>query len=462
MNKSKSAQFIHIETYQSQKENKKKNHNSDVKETSAQGVLNEAKREKGFTSHIKAPEPPVLLYGVDLETLEGLVNNYKENAFIIDKKGNKKKLRSDASILLGGVVSLDREDIDQWDNYKKEAIEFLKLKYKDKLKTVIEHTDEAHPHFHFYVVADNNELLNNYHDGKNATLKAKKEKKGNQQLAYIQAMTKFQDDFYNSVASKYGFNRVGEKPRTRLSRSEYMALTKERLIKNQIIINKNDEINVLNNDLKNKKVLLDKVKEKGKKSGYDFAVNDFNNKNYVNKFIFSFSLNKEKIKNHDKVLNKNQKLTDQIILMEKRKNYYKNKYNNVLIQNEKLIIKNDLNKFLNFNFDEKKEENDNDISRRKEIDQQIKRFNEKINELEQRQQRIRAKYRNALSAFQRLRRGVFDNIKNTIDHFFKTRRDLSITRERSELEIKDTREIEKIITEKNKRGKLDQKRKLRI
>jgi len=131
-----------------------------------------------------------------------------------------------------------------------------------------------------------------------------------------------------------------------------------------------------------------------------------------------------------------------------------------LIKNQIIINKNDEINVLN---NDLKKENDNDKNRRKEIDQQIKRFDEKINELEQRQQRIRAKYRNALSAFQRLRRGVFDNIKNTIDHFFKTRRDLSITRERSELEIKDTREIEKIITEKNKGGgKLDQKRKLGI
>lgn len=46
-----------------------------------------------------------------------------------------------------------------WDDYKNDSIKYLKEKYGDKLKSVVEHTDEAHPHFHFYVLQDQGEFL---------------------------------------------------------------------------------------------------------------------------------------------------------------------------------------------------------------------------------------------------------------------------------------------------------------
>ncbi|KNC31019.1 hypothetical protein FF38_07703, partial [Lucilia cuprina] len=187
---------------------KKIKNEENVKETHAKGVISEARRDHGFTSHIEHVEAPKLLYGTDLNQLEQLVDHYSENAFIYDKNNKKKKLRADASVLLGGVISLDRKDIDQWEDYKKDSINYLKSKYKDNLKTIIEHTDEAHPHIHFYVIAPVGQLINNLHEGKNAVLEAKKNKHKNQQSEYIKAMTKFQDDFYERVSKKYGFSRI--------------------------------------------------------------------------------------------------------------------------------------------------------------------------------------------------------------------------------------------------------------
>lgn len=240
----KSAQFIHIETYgkKSAKKKEKGNHSSDVRQTNVSGVLSEARRDDGFTSHIDHVEAPDVLYGCSIDELELLVDEYHQNSYTVDKNGKEKKLRSDASVILAGVVSIKRDDIDVWEDYKKDTLKFLKDKYGDNLKCVIEHKDEKHPHIHFYVVANVGENLNDFHDGKLAVSKLSKEEKKNQKTVYVKAMTKFQDDFYNSVSKKYGFDRLGEKPRKRMHRKEYLEYEAEKQLSQTLLDEKNTEI----------------------------------------------------------------------------------------------------------------------------------------------------------------------------------------------------------------------------
>ncbi|MBX4774907.1 plasmid recombination protein, partial [Klebsiella oxytoca] len=155
---------------------------------------------------------------------------------------NKKKLRSDASVLLAGVISLNKADSDIWEEYKKDAVEYLKKKYGKNLKCVIEHTDETNPHIHFYVVASPGENLNDFHDGKLAVSKLSKEEKKDQKTVYTKAMTKFQDDFYMKVSKKYGLDRLGEKPRKRMSRKEYLEYEAEKKLSHELLEEKNTEI----------------------------------------------------------------------------------------------------------------------------------------------------------------------------------------------------------------------------
>lgn len=240
----KSAQFIHIETYskKSAKKADKKNHSSDVRQTNVKGVLSEARRDDGFTSHIDVVEAPTTLYGCSIDELEALADEYHANGYTVDKNGVQKKLRSDASILLAGVVSIKREDEDCWDKYKKDTIEYLKNKYDKNLKCVIEHTDEKNPHLHFYVVADSGENINDFHNGKLAVSKLSKEEKKNQKTVYTKAMTEFQDDFYNTVSKNYGFDRLGIKPRKRMSRDEYLKYEAEKQLSQQLLEEKKTEI----------------------------------------------------------------------------------------------------------------------------------------------------------------------------------------------------------------------------
>jgi len=227
------SQFIHIEVYSREEpaaktRNKQTtNHRSDVRHTTVSGVLSEMKRDKGFTSHLDDIHEPIVLHG-SIDALERSIERYEAEHRTVDKNGKEKKLRKDACVLLAGVISLDREDQDIWEDYKTKSIKYLKAKYGKNLKCVVEHTDEKNPHIHFYVVSKPGRDLNLLHDGKKAVSLLSKEEKKKQHLSvYTKAMISFQDDFYSKVSNAFGLSRTGENPRERLrSRPDYLRFKK--------------------------------------------------------------------------------------------------------------------------------------------------------------------------------------------------------------------------------------------
>ncbi|MEQ1183767.1 plasmid recombination protein, partial [Acinetobacter nosocomialis] len=224
-----SYQFIHIEDYgrnaakKTKNDGKNKKYNDETKGRSVSQIISEAKRENGFCPHVEKPEDPILLYGVGLEEVERLAIEYHENTKIADKNGKVKKLRTDANILLAGVISLNRENIEIWDDYKNDSIAYLKNKYGKNLISVIEHTDEEHPHLHFYCIQDTGKRFDLLHDGKKALFENKDKKKHDQNIAYLDSMRAFQEDFYKVVSSNYGLSKDGPR-RARMSRSDYFKL----------------------------------------------------------------------------------------------------------------------------------------------------------------------------------------------------------------------------------------------
>ncbi|EAZ3107825.1 hypothetical protein I9G00_004600 [Salmonella enterica] len=264
-----SYQFIHVEDYSKVIAKKRGNggkgkYNEETKGRSVRDIIAEAKREEGNCPHVENPKPPLLLYGKNLDEVEKLAYEYHENTKLTDKNGKEKKLRSDANILLAGVVSLNRENEDIWDEYKNDAIAFLSNKYGKKLVSVIEHTDEANPHFHFYVIQDPGKRFDLIHDGKKALFENRDKKKHDQNIAYLNAMRKVQEDFFRVVSSNYGLSKDGPK-RKRTSRKDYFKQKRE--IK-----------------------LIQQVKEQAKIDGYNFAVDDFHGKSWLNKVVTSFTV----------------------------------------------------------------------------------------------------------------------------------------------------------------------------
>lgn len=368
----KTAQFIHIETYadipEREKTVKELNRSSDVRSTSRKGVLNEARRVNGFCSHVEEPEQPALLYGLNLDEVEMLVDDYKQNFRLIDKNGKERKARSDASVLLAGVVSLQRSDQDIWDDYKKDAIFYLIEKYGDKLKSVIEHTDEKNPHIHFYVVADRNEVLNDLHDGKKAVSDTRKENrkkinkqdKEKQKGLYSNAMIAFQDDFYMKVSRNYGLSRTGEEPRSRIySTPEFKKMEAERLMRLALIEEAEKKLISTNEEIidrvEKSKIEIEKQKEKARiqtererkkalisaeSQGFNYAIKDFNNKSYLGKIAVSITYPKNEIsrlKNKsNEVVKKYNILLDKSKKIEERKNFYKNSFLEIQEKEQKL------------------------------------------------------------------------------------------------------------------------------
>lgn len=297
------SQFMHVELYSREEPAKKTinkskniNHKSDVRTTTVNGVLSEMKREEGFTSHLETIAAPEVLYG-SIDALERSIERYEAEFKTTDKNGKEKKLRKDACILLAGVVSLDRADEEIWDEYKTKAIEYLKNKYGENLKCVVEHTDETNPHFHFYVVGNKDQDLNLLHDGKLAVSKlAKEDKKKLHQTAYTEAMIKFQDDFYVQVSNKFGLSRTGEEPRERYkSRPDYLRFKKRQETALNILANLEE--------------FEEKELKKAKQAGFNVGIKNFDETNFFRKLDWRVKrIKKEKDNEIKKISDENDNL----------------------------------------------------------------------------------------------------------------------------------------------------------
>lgn len=440
-----SYQFIHIEDYSVNVSKKKANQekfNDETKGRSLRQIIAEAKREPGNCPHVDSPEAPALLYGVDLDELEAMALNYHEKTRIKDKNGKEKKLRSDANIILAGVVSLSAENIEFWDDYKKDAINFLKEKYGDKLKCVIEHRDEANPHIHFYCVQDVNERFDLIHDGKKALFENKNKIKSEQNKAYKEAMRGFQEDFFLKVSSNYGLTKDGPK-RARISRAEYMKHKKEVELINLLRKKTDQEVNLLVSnaelDIKNQKkkanseIILLKEKTiasattEGKKEGYISAIKDFSDKNYINKIAFSRTFNSKLISNLEK---NNKLLRDQNKSLMIRKDRYKQESSENLrfkksYEEQKKISEyvNTINEFIEDDIKKPNQESLNDI--RREVINEIKRIeiqqqsaSEGFKAARNRCDRNREKVNDIRSRSERIKRFLFNNVRSFVRDFF--------------------------------------------
>lgn len=223
-------QFIHVEGYgRAAGKGKKGGHN-------VASIVAEAERDPVACPHIEAPQPPSLLYGCTPREAGERALAWASQA--VDARGHT--LRKDGHCLLGGVVSLPQAMTERWEKYAKDTVRWLRREYGDRLLSVVEHTDETHPHLHFYVVPRVGERFDTIHAGLRASTEANPDR-GNRRLspaeksagkkaartAYVTAMRKWQDEFYTRVSRRYGLARLGP-GRTRMSRSEWKAQNSER------------------------------------------------------------------------------------------------------------------------------------------------------------------------------------------------------------------------------------------
>ena len=228
-----SYQFFHIEAYSLVAKSyereitiKKgsKAGQTEIKKTetrSLKEIMEEQARIEEACPHVEDPRRPGLLYGVPPMEVLALAEEWADQA----KDARGYKMKKDGNVALVGVASLPREMEDDFPEFAEATLKFLKEKYGDRLKSVVVHDDEEHPHLHFTVIPRKGERFDDIHEGLKAKNEAKKNKqKGKaQNLAYIGAMRELQDNFYNKVGIKTGLTRLGPGGRRRLTRAEWQA-----------------------------------------------------------------------------------------------------------------------------------------------------------------------------------------------------------------------------------------------
>jgi len=442
-------QFIHVETYGKVSAKKKLNYNEETKGRNVKEILGEVTRKKGYCDHVEHPEDPILLYGVNPEQLEALTDDYFNNTKLVNNKGIKRGLRKDSHILLAGVISLNRDlENEIWEDYKKSSIEWLKNKYGDALKCVVEHQDEAHPHIHFYCVQENGKDFNLLHQGKKAfSLETKKYKK---EIAFKEAMRDFQEDFYNDVSLGYGLMKTGPK-RRRLTNKEYKQQQQEIRIINLFKNKTDEEVQLLISETEryiqdqktktNQEIIFLKEKAKdegislGKIKGFKSAIGEFTQKSLAHKIIFSknfgnrmiIQLEKEneKLKNdNERLKEKNRELIDKKNRILKRKELYKSKYEK---GKETLEYFNVLTDFINNDQNpEQQEENKNDIRTRiiaeiDKIETQQQQLNKGLKHIKPRSDLNISKIGGIGEKLNRSFRVLFSNVRGFIGDFFSSK-----------------------------------------
>jgi len=209
-------QFIHVESYA---RTGAKTKDGKTKKTIRE-ILDEVQRVPGNIPHILTPRPPKIVFGCVPALVEALANEWASQS--TDACG--RKIRSDGLIMLAGVASIPRDHEQNFEEFTKATVAYLLEKYGDRLKSVVVHEDEAHPHLHFYVLPKVGEKFEDVHEGFKAAKNAARggKLKGEQNKAYIDAMRAFQDEFSAKVAMRFGLARLGP-GRRRLTREAWKA-----------------------------------------------------------------------------------------------------------------------------------------------------------------------------------------------------------------------------------------------
>lgn len=235
-------QFIRFQTF-SQKANKGGQ--------SVRQVIDEVVREPEFSQHVEAPEPPNQIYGITpqetLDLHDKMLSKAKTKVTLKNGKTVERGIRKDRHTLLGCVAShpytsrMVKELPDaraEYEDWRERTVTWLRDLHGDRLKCVVEHLDETHPHIHAYILPDDDpncsaRALNPAYVAKEqAEQKAKAEGKENRlavkegNLAYKDAARAIQDDYAEKVGQFCAMTRTGPK-RERLSRQQWNARKKD-------------------------------------------------------------------------------------------------------------------------------------------------------------------------------------------------------------------------------------------
>ncbi len=199
---------------------------------SALDLLNEALRKDGHIPHVKAPKPPGILYACSDDIREDplkvadLAEAWADSRKAVTGRAHQRN----SPVMASTVISLPKEMDDEWPAFREASLKWLKEKYGNRLKLVIEHVDEENKHFHAYCIPlfgigedgkPFSEPFGEVHEGYGESRKTRRgaiEKTGNSSgaktgKAFVEAMKEYQDKFHHDVARHFNLTRLGEQKR---------------------------------------------------------------------------------------------------------------------------------------------------------------------------------------------------------------------------------------------------------
>jgi hypothetical protein len=215
---------------------------------SALDLLCEAMRVDGHIPHVKNPKIPRILYACSDEIRENplkvadLADAWARSVKAVTGRAHQRN----SPVMAGVVFSLPKEMIDEWPAFRDASVKWMKEKYGERLKLVIEHQDEENPHAHCFLLsnfgidADGkpfSEPFGAVHEGYAESRSARRkaiEKSGNNAVtkkgkgytkgantksAFKDAMKDYQDKFYYDVARHFNLTRLGPRMK-KLSHAE--------------------------------------------------------------------------------------------------------------------------------------------------------------------------------------------------------------------------------------------------
>lgn len=224
-------QFAHTQTY-----SRKGNGNN----RSVKHVIGEAVREIQYCPHVKNPRDPKVVFGVHPGNIPSLIEeriNEAKARFPHLLKGKGKGIRKDQHVMEASVFShpslsseLETNELikSSYKKWRADCIEWIKKDFSERgltLVSIIEHTDEPHPHLHAYGVPECSESNPRMdaklcHAGWSAKLSERDTRLQNK--AYREAMRDWQDKHHFDVAEKHALLRFGPR-RQRLPSKAYKA-----------------------------------------------------------------------------------------------------------------------------------------------------------------------------------------------------------------------------------------------
>jgi len=259
-------QFAHTNTY-SRRGNKVNRSIADV--------VAEAVRDPKHCTHVDDPKPAILHFGISPEKIPALIDERIADAKIRFKENLKGKgcgIRQDQHMLEAAVFShpslsedlVNSEDLrTDYENWRNDTIAWIKSDFERRgldCVSIVEHLDEPHPHIHAYGLAratESNPRMDTKLCHAGHAARAAEAVPARKNRAFKQAMSNWQDQYYDSVSIRNGLLRFGPK-RARETNATYKA--KQQVAKNLAeMVKQTDEISDAHMHLSTAKVELEKT-----------------------------------------------------------------------------------------------------------------------------------------------------------------------------------------------------------